>query len=293
MNGLGLRVICWNVNSINNRHGLLKKMISEQTPDVLFLQETRTLWLPELQREVAEDFHVLSQVPCKGRNGVSTLVSRRFERAEVVDALPAELQRYQDQGRFHLVCAFLGGVTFYMANCYVHQGSSYKDGKQHTVVTRPDFIDHAYVEKLNFLRAMSSWAEESRGEGVLFLGGDFNVVFKPSDSWHDEVGIDKSREVSWTPAERELLGGIDRVLGEPSYRLTGGERHNFSWYDYRQTRREGVVEWSKGIRVDYLFTNVPDTCSRFRVLRAYREETSGSVPSDHVPLAYDFRLANE
>jgi len=69
-----LRLITWNINSVRLRIGLVRRLLEEEQPDVLCLQETKTPdeLFPRADFEALGYCHMLVH-GMKGYNGVATL----------------------------------------------------------------------------------------------------------------------------------------------------------------------------------------------------------------------------
>jgi exodeoxyribonuclease-3 len=47
-----MKIITWNINSVRLRQGLVLRLLEEQEPDVLCLQETKTLTLVTVNKQI-------------------------------------------------------------------------------------------------------------------------------------------------------------------------------------------------------------------------------------------------
>ena len=149
-----MKIATWNVNSLRVRLPHVVDWLTQQSPDVLALQETKTK---------DEDFPVDAfrelgyEVSFSGQptyNGVA-LISRL-----PIDDVATDIEGFEDPQR-RVLGATIGGVRIY--NLYVPNGQSVDSDK--------------YQYKLSWLEALRSQvAEELEEHSNAVLLGDFNIA---------------------------------------------------------------------------------------------------------------------
>ena len=263
-----VKIASWNINSVRLRMPLVERLIAEESPDVICLQEIKT---------VAENFPHAAFAALgythravhgqKGYHGVATVSRLPFREVSRHD--------WQDNGEArHVGVELYGrGQTMMVENVYVPAGG---DAPDRTVNAK-------FGQKLDFLERMTRWAGGL--DAPTLIVGDFNIAPLECDVWNHKALL---RVVSHTPLEVETLkrfqdahGWID--LGREHIRAP---ERNFTWWSYR------AKDWKvgdRGRRLDHMWASpeLAETSHTHRVLEACRD---WEQPSDHVPLVTEFRL---
>ncbi len=250
-----MKVATWNVNSIRTRLERTLRWLEKEAPDVLCLQELKTL-------DENFPFEALSQAGYhaavygqKTYNGVAIL--SRSEAREVERGFGDSV----DDPQARLISARVEGVR--VISIYVPNGSEVGSEK--------------YAYKLDWMRRLVDYLERSCDpREALLLCGDFNVAPDDSDvaqpeQWKERVLCHPDVR----DAHRRILdwGLLD------SFRLHHPEGGIYTWWDYR---RLGFPR-NNGLRIDHIFVTEP--ASRRCVSAAVdRDERKGKQPSDHAPL---------
>lgn len=250
----------WNVNSIKARLPFVLGWLRAREPDVVCIQELK----------VADDEFPHAELAAAGYhcavhgqpqwNGVAVL-SR-----EPATVLQRGLPGAGDQGA-RLITVDVGGTT--VTSVYVPNGKT---------VEHPD-----YLAKLAWLDRFGDYvADLVDASAPHVIGGDFNLVPGPLDSW-DPVRFEGA--IFHTEEE---LARYTRVLGtglEDLYRCVHPEGTMFSWWDYRA----GSFHKNQGLRIDFLLATAPvrDRVDTIGVDREYRKKQEGETPSDHAPVIAD------
>ncbi|RMG90830.1 MAG: exodeoxyribonuclease III [Zetaproteobacteria bacterium] len=251
-----MRLVSWNVNSLNVRLPHVEHLLDKLHPDVLALQETK---LPD-DRFPSEAFEQRGfQVSFAGQktyNGVA-LISRY-----PLEHVRADLPGFNDAQR-RVLAATVAGVR--IINVYVPNGQE------------PDSEKFAY--KCRWLDALLAFvADELSAHDRLVVMGDFNIA--PADMdvhdaarWRDKIMC--------TALEREYfrrllaLGLVDAVREQ-----LPEDRTIYTWWDYRLSAfRRG---W--GLRIDHVLLSESLRIRAAGVDVSYR---AMDRPSDHAPVWVD------
>ena len=255
----------WNINSIRLREALVAKLLTEEAPDILCLQECKS----PVEKMPLETFRALGYAHCvargqKGYNGVAILSKLPIEDAGDRDFATLGHAR-------HVAARLENGVTIH--NFYVPAGGDIPDRAQN-----PKF-----GQKLDFLTDMTHWFAAERPHKAILVG-DLNIAPREDDVWNHKQLL---KIVSHTPVEVEHLGAVQEAGGWvdvtrqdiPSGRL-------YSWWSYR------AADWDaadKGRRLDHVWAtpDISGAAHGSRILRAVR---GWEQPSDHAPVLATFDL---
>jgi exodeoxyribonuclease III len=254
-----LTVATWNINSVRLRAELVCRLLREEGPDVLCLQETKA----PVEKLPLETFRALGYEHAlargeKGYNGVMIL-----SRVPMEDA---GHRRFCGRGDARHVAGRLGDGTV-VHNVYVPAGGDEPDPE-----ANPKFR-----HKLDFLAELRAWFAEERPRRAILVG-DLNVAPLEDDVWSHRQLL---RIVSHTPAETEALTAAQAVGGwvdiarrdRPSGKL-------YSWWSYRSPNWDAA---DKGRRLDHLWAT-PELAARMGGSRILRRVRGWPQPSDHVPV---------
>lgn len=255
-----MKIATWNVNSVRSRLAHLRDWIAEVGPDVVALQETKTV---DANFPVAELAALGYQVACRGQkayNGVAVLSRRPME------VLFTELADFADPQR-RVLAVRAGGLT--VVNVYVPNGASVGSDK--------------YAYKLTWLEHLHGTLRPllARDEPLLVLG-DFNIAPEDRDV-HDPAAWAGSVLVS--APERERLRRLCDLGLADCYRLFVHADAGFTWWDYRG----GGFRRNHGLRIDLVLAD-PRTAARCVACDVDRAPRGWERPSDHAPVVAEYAL---
>ncbi|PZO70686.1 MAG: exodeoxyribonuclease III [Pelagerythrobacter marensis] len=261
-------VASWNINSVRLRMPLVERLLDEETPDVLCLQEIKCeehLFPYEAFARAGYQHMIVHGQ--KGYHGVAT-----------VSRLPLrEVSRHdwQDNGEARHVGVEVGGAGrgMIVENVYIPAGGDIPDRTLNT----------KFGQKLDFVERMTRWADAL--DRPTLIVGDFNIAPLESDVWSHKQLL---KVVSHTPVEVEALTRFMDAHGwdDIGRRHIAAPQRYFSWWSYRS------ADWKKndrGRRLDHMWAS-PELAAQtvsHRVLEAAR---AWERPSDHVPLITEFAL---
>jgi exodeoxyribonuclease-3 len=138
-----------------------------------------------------------------------------------------------------------------------------------------------YAAKLAWFDRLSRWLDEACDpQGLVLLGGDFNVAPDDTDVWNP-LACHGGTHVS--PLERAAFTRLCRWGLVDSYRLVHSEPGRYTWWDYRA----GHFHKNFGMRIDHLLVTRA-LAGRTVGAEIDREARKGKpIPSDHAPLVVD------
>ncbi|OIO71593.1 MAG: exodeoxyribonuclease III [Zetaproteobacteria bacterium CG12_big_fil_rev_8_21_14_0_65_55_1124] len=247
-----MKIVSWNVNSLNVRLPHVLDYLKTHAPDVLALQETKTPdeKFPQAEIEAAA-YHVVFSGQ-KTYNGVALL-----SKTEAVD-VQAGIPEFEDAQR-RVLAATINGVR--IIDVYIPNGQEVGSEK--------------YEYKLGWLKAFSGYlkAELVTHEKLLVLG-DFNIA--PAD-----IDIhDPSRwqgKIMCSDTERQYFFAMLAMGLADSLRSLHPSEGMHSWWDYRLN----AFQRNWGIRIDHILTTAALIPLAGGV---HREERGRERPSDHAPV---------
>ncbi|MGC9271532.1 exodeoxyribonuclease III [Acidiphilium sp.] len=264
-----LTIATWNINSVRLRQDLLSTLMTDASPDVVCLQETKTPD-PDFPADLGERLglpHVLKR-GMKGYNGVAILSRLPLT---LMDATPDWCSRADSR---HIAASVEpGGQPIVIHNFYVPAGGDVPD--------RATNIKFAH--KLDFIAEASRYFAEYPPHRAILVG-DLNIAPMENDVWNHKqlLGI-----VSHTPEETTGLdmwrdhGFVDAIR-----HFVPPDKKLYTWWSYRNR------DWrasNRGRRLDHIWVSrdLEPTLSAYRILTDARDWPRGS---DHVPVLLTLKI---
>ncbi len=267
-----LKIATWNINSVRLRIELVKKLLAEQNPDVLCLQETKC---PQGQFPfgTACATWATSTSPNSARRAITA--SPSFRR------LPFKASSSRDfcgkDDCRHISVTVAGEKPLTIHNLYVPAGGDEPDPK----------INDKFAHKLQFLDELESWF----GDGAVKRGhdgivvGDLNIAPLEHDVWSHK---DLLKIVSHTPIETDGLKRVQKAgkWVDVMRQHVPADQKLYTWWSYRA---KDWAESNRGRRLDHIWASpgLAPKCTRLEVVAEARGWTQ---PSDHVPVMATFDL---
>ena len=254
-----MRIASWNVNSIAARLPHVLAWLAEHQPDVMCLQEIKTVEARFPAETLAAAGYQATVFGQPAYNGVAVLTRQPCAAVE---------RGFPEDGAAppaRLLAATVGGVR--VVNVYVPNGAPLGSDR--------------YAFKLAWLARLRDYlAARYAPDEPLVLCGDFNVAPEPRDVY-DPAAL--ASQVLFTPAERAALRPVADWGLVDTFRLHEAEAGHYSWWDYRA----GSFRRNLGLRIDHVWAAAPlaATCTGAWIDVAPRRLDR---PSDHAPVAADF-----
>lgn len=253
---IAMLIATWNVNSVNARLPLLLEWLKDQQPDVVCLQETKTVDEGFPHEAIAQAGYRLACHGQKSYNGVALLAKAPIENVVRGMGHP-ELD-----AQARLIAGTIGGIR--VISCYVPNGAALTDPK--------------YEYKLAWLKQLRAHLDQHyTADGPLVLAGDFNVATRDVDltdapKWHKTVIAHPSVRTAFAH-----VTDFDLVDVFAAHHPAGGI---FSWWDYRSN---SYGRGAGGLRIDGLLAT---PCVSGQASDAFIDESmrGRDRPSDHVPV---------
>ena len=259
-----MRIATWNINSVRLRAPLLLRLIAQENPDIICLQETKT---PDeyFPRDVIANagykhIHIHGMA---GYNGVAILSRLPFEKTDI----------HHRAGRSdcrHISAKF---KNFELHNLYIPAGGDEPD------VT----INDKFAHKLDFVDDMAAWFQSNhKPANPIIAVGDFNIAPQEHDVWSHKQLLNV---VSHTPIEVEKLRRMQKSLDwvDTSRHFIPESEKCYTWWSYRNR------DWRKsnrGRRLDHIWVTQP-LRQNLKTHKILQDARDWEKPSDHVPLLID------
>ncbi len=255
----------WNINSVRLREPIVLKLLQEEAPDVLCLQECKS----PVEKIPTEGFAELGYTHMvargqKGYNGVAIL--SRLPMEEVGDKDFAGLGHAR-----HITGRLENGVTIH--NFYVPAGGDVPDRE----------VNEKFGQKLDYLTDMRDWFHAEKPEKSILVG-DLNIAPREDDVWSHKQLL---KVVSHTPIEVDQLAETQDAGGWVDItRQDIPEGQLYSWWSYRARDWDAA---DKGRRLDHVWAT-PDISNAGHSSRILRAARGWEKPSDHAPVFASFDL---
>ncbi len=255
----------WNINSVRLRAGLVLRLLREEGPDVLCLQECKSPVekIPFDLFARAGYGHWVARGQ-KGYNGVAILSRLPLEDAGHIDWCKRGDAR-------HVAARLENGVMIH--NCYIPAGGDVPDRD----------VNEKFGHKLDTLTELRDHFRSERPERTILVG-DLNIAPREDDVWSHKQLL---KVVSHTPIEVAHLTDAQEAGGWVDVtRQDIPEGQLYSWWSYRARDWDAA---DKGRRLDHIWASrdIGQSAHKSRILR---EARGWDQPSDHAPVFATFDL---
>ena len=252
-----MKVVSWNVNSVNARKPLLLKLIDETSPEILCLQETKTD-----NSSFPKEFFEKKGYKCcvngiRSYNGVA-IISKQQPKIFIN-------HDYCGKNDARHIEAEIGDHRIH--SIYVPAGGDEPNTR----------TNEKFKYKLDFLDKLSDFFLARKDERII-LFGDLNVAPHEEDVWsHKQL----RNVVSHTDVEREKLKKIMKSgnMQDMIRKFISPPRNIFTWWSYRSPN----FKVNRGRRLDHIWCSesISSNVAHAEILDKFR---SDERPSDHVPI---------
>lgn len=255
----------WNINSVRLRAGLVARLLGDEAPDILCLQECKS----PVDRIPVEMFQALGYrwIVARGQKG--------YNGVAILSRLPIEDAGDRDYAGLgharHVAARLPSGVVIH--NVYVPAGGDEPDRA----------VNVKFGQKLDFLTDMRDAFHADRPQRSILVG-DLNIAPREDDVWSHRQML---RVVSHTPVEIAHLADAQEAGGWVDItRQDIPKGPLYSWWSYRARDWDSA---DRGRRLDHIWAtgDIAAAGHASRILRAAR---GWDQPSDHVPVLASFDL---
>ena len=258
-----LKIITWNINSIRKRYKHVCKILKENNPDVICLQETK----------VIDELFPYSHFKDIGYNYILTSGQKSYNGVAIISKIPIKklntLDWFGSKERRHISVILPKNIELH--NCYFPAGG-----------LEPDINNDKFAYKLKSFKKAAYWSKSQKKGKKRILLGDLNIAPSENDVWsHDKL----IKVVSHTPIEvehyNELFNSSD-WCDAIRFNL-GYKKKLYSWWSYRN------INWkkeNKGRRLDHIWVtkNLEKKILDIKIIKKTR---GWKEPSDHIPILID------
>ena len=260
-----LTLATWNINSVRLRAGLVARLLGDEAPDILCLQECKC----PVDKLPLADFAALGYTYAvargqKGYNGVAIL-----SRVPIEDAGHRHFVGREDAR--HVAARLADGTLVH--NLYIPAGGDIPDRT----------LNDKFGHKLDFLTELRDWFHGDRPQRAILVG-DLNIAPREDDVWSHKQLL---KVVSHTPIEVAHLAAMQEAGGWVDItRQDIPQGQVYSWWSYR------APDWDsadKGRRLDHIWAT-PDLARGAGGSRILRGARGWEQPSDHAPVFASFDL---
>lgn len=261
---MAFTVCTWNINSVRLREPIVLKLLAEEKPDVLCLQECKA----QVHQIPTENFADLGyQLIARGQ--------KSYNGVAILSRLPMEDAGHRDfcekGDARHIAGRLENGVTIH--NFYVPAGGDVADRT----------VNEKFGHKLDFLTEMRDWFNADKPEKSIMVG-DLNIAPREDDVWSHKQLL---KVVSHTPIEIEHLAATqDAGNWVDITRQDIPEGQVYSWWSYRAKDWDAA---NKGRRLDHVWAT-SDISNAGHSSRVHRDARGWEKPSDHAPVFATFDL---
>src|SRR5437868_1279233 len=260
-----MRIATWNVNSIRQRIENLTAWLTERAPDIVCLQETKTVDEAFPRAPIEALGYNVAIHGQKTFNGVAILSKFKFD--EVTPGLPGD--DADDHARFIEAVVSTAQGTLRVASIYLPNGNP------------PDTEKYTY--KINWMERLSKYTHERlQLEEPLVMAGDYNVI-PTADDVHDPAAW--AKDALFLPQTLEKFRALTHLGLTDAIRAVSDERGLYTFWDYQA----GAWQKNWGIRIDHLLMS-PQASDRLVDVGVDSYVRAWEKPSDHVPVWADLNL---
>ena len=251
-----MKIITWNINSIRLRSPLIYKLLEQETPDILCLQECKSISenIPFNVFKPLGYSHYASWGQ-KSYNGVAVISNVPFFNIEKIDFLNCNESRH--------ISVEINGITIH--NFYFPAGGDIPNVN----------LNKKFDFKLKYIKDVEKYFKLQKPNKSILVG-DLNIAPEEDDVWdHKKL----SNLVSHSKIEINYLIGMK----ESGNWVDIFRKHNpsgkyFSWWSYRSKNWQLS---NKGRRLDHIWFSKNLKSSNSYILKEVR---GWDKPSDHAPV---------
>jgi exodeoxyribonuclease-3 len=260
-----MKIATFNINGIKARINALPDWLDEAQPDVVVLQEIKSVDEAFPREPFEERGYNVETHGQKSFNGVAILSKLPLE--DLRRGLPGDDS--DEQARW--IEALVMGETQPIRICglYLPNGNPAPGPK--------------YDYKLAWMERLRARAEELLGEEIpTMMAGDYNIIpqaedAKRPDAWREDA--------LFRPESREAFRRIVNLGFTDAFRARNQLPEQFSFWDYQA----GAWSRNDGIRIDHLLLS-PQAADCLTECKIDHEIRGREKPSDHVPVWVELAL---
>ena len=255
-----MKLVTWNVNSINQRLPLLLQWMAAHAPDVVMLQELKCMDEKFPRAEIEAAGYACEVFGQKSWNGVAIL--SRHPVTDVMRGLPGDAS--DEQSRY--IEATINGIR--VGCLYLPNGNPVDTEK--------------YPYKLRWMDRLAAHAKNLLAREIPFvLGGDYNIIPHARDCHDPAVWAD---DALFRLESRQKFRALLNLGLTEALRVVNDNSGEYTFWDYQA----GAWPRNHGIRIDHFLLS-PQAADKLAACTIDREPRSWDKASDHVPVILELK----
>lgn len=268
-----MKIASFNINGIKARAAALPQWLDEAQPDVVLLQEIKSVdeaFPRELFEERGYNVETHGQ---KSFNGVAILSKLPLE--DVSRGLPGDEEDLQARW---IEATVIGKEALRLCCLYLPNGNP--------VELTPDgqpVPGGKYAYKLAWMERLQARARDLlASEMPALMAGDYNIIPQAEDAKRPEAW---QEDAAHRPESRAAYQRIVNLGFTEAFRARHQGPGHYSFWDYQA----GAWNRDDGIRIDHFLLS-PQAADLLRDCQIDKEIRGREKPSDHVPIWVDLDL---
>jgi exodeoxyribonuclease-3 len=276
-----MKIVSFNVNSVRMRLHQLEKLIDDENPEIIGLQETKVQdheFPLDAINALGYDAIFMGQ---KTHYGVALLYRKDIK-------LNAEQKGWMTDNETAQKRMIIGDFEDPKGNQIRVLNGYFPQGENRSHETKFPAKEKFYQDLMVYLET------ECNPENNVVVIGDFNISFEDQDIGIGEVNRKrwlKQGKTSFLPEEREWMATLLNWGLEDSFRTLNPTNENIertlSWFDYRS--KGFADEPKRGLRIDTVLATKP-LISKVESSDIGYEIRAMEKPSDHAPVWTNFKI---
>ncbi|MEW2911597.1 exodeoxyribonuclease III [Leisingera sp. JC11] len=262
-----MKIATFNINGIKARAQALPDWLDEAQPDVVLLQEIKSVD-EAFPREIFEErgYNVETHGQ-KSFNGVAILSKLPLE--DVSRGLPGDDS--DEQARW-IEATVVGKQAIRICGLYLPNGNPVELEADGSPVA-----GGKYAYKLAWMERLKARAEALlAGEMPALMAGDYNIIPQAEDAKRPEAWVEDALH---RPESRAAFQRIVNLGFTEAFRARHQGPGHYSFWDYQA----GAWNRDDGIRIDH-FLLTPQAADLLRDCQIDKDVRGREKPSDHVPV---------
>ncbi|MBL8847108.1 MAG: exodeoxyribonuclease III [Hyphomicrobium zavarzinii] len=254
-----MKITTWNINGIKARIDNALTYIRETKPDVLCLQEIKSVDEGFPLEAFTDAGYQVATHGQKGFNGVAILSPHPLE--DVSRGLPGD--EADAQSRFIEATVTAGSLSVRVASIYLPNGNPIGTEK--------------FSYKLAWMARLEAHARTLlESEMPVVLTGDYNVIPEPMDAKRPSAWVN---DALFQPESRSAFRRLENLGFLDAIRACHPEPGLYTFWDYQA----GAWQKDDGIRIDHHLLS-PQAADRLVSCGIDRFTRGWEKPSDHAPV---------
>ncbi|NSY37048.1 exodeoxyribonuclease III [Leisingera sp. ANG59] len=268
-----MKIATFNINGIKARAQALPDWLDEAQPDVVLLQEIKSVD-EAFPREIFEErgYNVETHGQ-KSFNGVAILSKLPLE--DVSRGLPGDDS--DEQARW-IEATVVGKQAIRICGLYLPNGNPVELEADGSPVA-----GGKYAYKLAWMERLKARAEALLAEEMpALMAGDYNIIPQAEDAKRPEAWVEDALH---RPESRAAFQRIVNLGFTEAFRARHQGPGHYSFWDYQA----GAWNRDDGIRIDH-FLLTPQAADLLRDCQIDKDVRGREKPSDHVPVWVDLDI---